>query len=454
MKKLLAFIFLLSSLAHAQYSIKGTMNPALESDWVILYKIEGAKQNFIKNTKIKIDSISINNKKQAIGNFEFTLPKNAKKGTYRASYKLNDAGFVDFIFNKEAVSFTINPSVAQKSVVFLKSIENKVHTNYLSAMTAAQNKLDSIQIALINNPKLKIAKPYKKALKKVLKIQDLYVNKSENMMAQNFIKATLRKNLKNPTVSSEAFMNNIIDNYFTNIDFSNKDLLNSSFLINKINEYIFYLNASNNKEMQFTLYKKAVDTVISKIENTLYKKNTLEFLVGQFESIKNVKMVDYIFNNHYNTLPIDLQNVNFKKEKIAALLAEVGRIAPDFSWEENGKTIKLSELDNAENYILVFWSSGCSHCLKEIPELYKATKNSSKTKVIAFGMEKESHYWTELKIDLKGWHNVLGLNKWENKTARTYNINSTPNYFVLDKNKKIIAKPIPLEEVKKFIIKE
>ena len=48
---------------------------------------------------------------------------------------------------------------------------------------------------------------------------------------------------------------------------------------------------------------------------------------------------------------------------------------------------------------------------------------------------------------------MLGLNKWENKTARTYNIMSTPSYFVLDVNKKIIAKPDALEDVKAFIEK-
>ena len=58
-----------------------------------------------------------------------------------------------------------------------------------------------------------------------------------------------------------------------------------------------------------------------------------------------------------------------------------------------------------------------------------------------------------MKITLPNWHHVLGLNKWENKTAKAYNINATPNYFILDANKKIIAKPIPLEELKHLIRK-
>ena len=48
---------------------------------------------------------------------------------------------------------------------------------------------------------------------------------------------------------------------------------------------------------------------------------------------------------------------------------------------------------------------------------------------------------------------MLGLNKWENKTARIYQINATPTYIILDKNKKIVAKPNDINDVKTFVEK-
>jgi hypothetical protein len=45
----------------------------------------------------------------------------------------------------------------------------------------------------------------------------------------------------------------------------------------------------------------------------------------------------------------------------------------------------------------------------------------------------------------------LGLNKWQNKVSKTYQVFSTPSYFVLDKNKKIIAKPNEISDVKAFL---
>ena len=52
------------------------------------------------------------------------------------------------------------------------------------------------------------------------------------------------------------------------------------------------------------------------------------------------------------------------------------------------------------------------------------------------------------------WHHVLGLNKWQNKIAKTYNIMATPTYLVLDANKKIIAKPEGLKELEEFLTKK
>ena len=231
--------------------------------------------------------------------------------------------------------------------------------------------------------------------------------------------------------------------------------MNSSFLIDKTLEYVFYINYSDDTNTQQNLYKTAVKTVLSKITDVNYKKEIIEFLVQQFEGSQNLQLVDYLFENHYNKLPEAVQDNVYKKEKLALLAAEVGRIAPDFSWEEKGKKFKLSTLNDAESYVLVFWSTSCSHCLREIPQLHTYMKDKKDMKVIAFSLENDAFVWQNYaKTNLYGWHNVLGLKKWKNETARTYQVYSTPSYFILDKNKKIIAKPNEIKDVKEFLDKK
>jgi len=194
---------------------------------------------------------------------------------------------------------------------------------------------------------------------------------------------------------------------------------------------------------------------MSKITDVNFKKQTAEFLITQFAKGENVKMVDDIFADHYSKLPADFQDQKFKSKTLGKLQAGIGRIAPDFSWKENGKTKKLSTLKDGKNYLLIFWSTSCSHCVKEIPELYKyMQKTQPDTKVIAYALEKEDFEWNEFKKQLYGWHNVIGLNpknKWDNKLVNdVYNIHQTPSYLVLDANKKIVAKPYDLSVIRKY----
>ena len=55
MKRLIVLFLFVSATLNAQYSINGTMSPVENSSWVLLYKIEGTKQIFVKNTQVKKD---------------------------------------------------------------------------------------------------------------------------------------------------------------------------------------------------------------------------------------------------------------------------------------------------------------------------------------------------------------------------------------------------------------
>ena len=454
MKKNLFLLFLMiASLSQAQYSIKGTMSTPHENNWVILYKIEGAKQIYIDNMNVKKDTVFVDGVKKLIANFEFELPEKSQKGSYRATYALKGAGFVDFLFNNENISFTFNPEYPEQSISFLKSEENKLYKGYLEAINTRQQKLDSIQMVALRNPNDSVSITYKIMLEKVNDLQSRYLEKSKNMMVNHFIKATLRKNSPEIIMSMQNYLSSFKVGFFDNMDFSDEVLYNSSFLVDRITNYIFDLNYSKKATLQQKIYKESIAKVMTKIQNLEFKKDISEFLITQFEASKNIEIVDYIFDNYYKKLPEALQSEKFTTEILGKLAVEIGRIAPDFSWKEDTNEYSLATLKGAKYYVLAFWSTGCSHCLREIPQLHTFMKNKTSTKVIAFGMEKDNYAWDNYIHRLSGWHHVLGLGKWENKTARTYQVYSTPTYLVLDANKKIIAKPDTIKDVMGFFDK-
>ncbi len=448
MKKLLVLFLFIGTLAQAQYSVKGTLSPSQDFLWILLYKVEGARQIFVKNTQIKKETQQKDGKEVTVGTFEFELPADAKVGSYRVTYDLQRNGFIDFLFNKENVSFTFDPSDPEAGASFTTSSENKLYNEFLSAISVAQYKVDSVQVAYLKNPTKKLEDGYKQAVTDIRSIQKRYALKSEGKLAHDFINATDRYNSPTVAKTSKEYMTGVVTHFFDKIDFSNQSLFNSSFLIDRVTDYVFYMNYSEDVNKREEGYMKAVDIAIDKVNDVKFKGDVIQFLISQFSAMKSSTLVDYLFANHFDKLPVELQNAEFKKRIEAEMAVSIGKTAPDFDWDENGNKMSLSTLDDGENYLLIFYSTGCSHCLREVPKIFEFLKDKKKTKVIAFAMETSDDVWKNYQKQFTGWHHVLGLNKWENTTARTYQIRSTPTYFVLNKDKKIIANPDKLEELK------
>jgi thiol-disulfide isomerase/thioredoxin len=451
MKKILALLFFITISVHAQYKITGQLKPAEKYNWVILYKIEGARQNFVKSGSVKKVSKVIDGKNVSVGQFEFDFSKENKPGTYRVTYNVEKNGYVDFIFNNENVTFLFDPNNAEESISFSESTENKLYKEYTTLVTSEQFKTDSLQVDYLKNQQKVTAELYKVQLAKIAALQKVYLDKSNYKMAKSFIKATNRYNSPIIIVKPKDYLKSVVNHFFDNIDFNNETLYNSTFLVDRITDYVFYMNHSDDVKTQITLHKKAVKTVLLKATNPIFKRDLIEFLITQFTTQNNIELADHLLNSYYKKLPLSNQNIEFTQNYLEQTEVSIGRIAPEIVWKENGKNYKLSTINEAQNYVLIFWSTGCSHCLREIPKLHTVSKNKKNTKVIAFSLENNDRDWKTWKKKLPGWHHIIGLNKWENLIARQYQINSTPTYIILDNAKKIIAKPETLDEVKKII---
>ena len=445
MKRLIVLFLFVSTTLSAQYSINGTMSPMEDYKWILLYKIEGSKQVFIKNTQVKKDGEK--------GVFKLSLPADSEIGFYRIKYSMKKNEFIDFLFNKENIDFEFNPKNGENSIVFNTSEENKIYTSFKEKIFNAQYTLDSIQSEYFRNPTSKIKEKYRNSLKSIQKIEAKYTQDSQKKIVHHFIKASLRYNTPEITENPVKYINNTLSHFFDNIDFSNSILYNSSFLFDKVSEYVFSLNYAADPNQKQEVYKKAVQVVIEKIKPISFKADIINYLISKFAETKNAVLVDYIFANYFEKLPQQYQNLEFKNKILAQLRVAIGRVAPDFSWTEKGKNLSLSELKDGLSYLIIFYSTECSHCLREVPKVYEFMKGMNNTKVIAFAMETSEKTWINYQFTMPRWHHVLGLKKWQNTTARTYLVNSTPTYFLLGMNKKIISIPENIDELK-MLLKE
>lgn len=419
------------------------MTPII-SKRVVLYAAKGAQQKYV--TYVDSDS----------GEFKLAIPTNQKKGMYRLVFDQKTMNYVDFLYLKKGFEMKFDSAKPNESPVFTDSEANTNYYTNLNAIGEKQQKLDSLQVLYFQSDDLNTLDDLKKEYLKQQELLDTFITKfnstENNQIVRDLIKANTRIQPKEPIRNPEEYLPFVKKHFFDSIDFSIENLIHSSILIDKLMDYVFYLTVSRDSEMQNKLYKEAVSNVLGIIENQELKSGFIRALIQSFAKEENISLTDFLFDNFYNKLDFDFQDATFRTDMQQDLKAAVGRIASDITWEEDDKIIKLSELKDYDNYIIVFWSTTCPHCLKEMPKFYDYIKDNKKTKVISIGIETEESQiaWKSETYYYPEFTHILGLGKWENPIARAYNVFSTPNYFILNTDKKIIAKPYELVDMKVF----
>lgn len=382
------------------------------------------------------------------------MKKDAPTGVYRIIYDYNNNGYIDFIFNNETVEFWATPHEDRIAIQFTKSNENQLYLNYLNDQQNIQQKLEQIQINYLQNPSLTLKDDYQNNLINLEKFQKEYEQKSKGMFAHLLITTSKMPNPKHLCNSPDEYLDEVRKQFLNFINFNNPKLWMTPILSKKVNAYLFSLNQTNDKQEREKVFKESVNILLEQIENPSNKKKLLHYLVTSLTEGKEAPLVEWIINKHYHSLPQELKDQKFIDNKIEKLAIIEGKPAPNFEWSENGKKYSLSTIDEADNYLLIFWSTECPHCTKSIPLIYEYMKKYQKIKVIAYALEKEETKWKRMIKDLKGWHHVIATNPesiWKNPISDEYKIDGTPSYFIIDKNKKIVKILITMHELKNVI---
>ncbi len=452
MIKKIVFTFLMyhiSFIFFAQDTIKGQMKPVKDFSWVILYQLNGVHQQYIANATV------------TKGKFELVIPKGKESGMYRILYDNKKNLYLDFIYNHENIDVFFHPDYPSVLAEYKTSEENKLYQNYLDHISDDFNALDSVQVEYFKTKEPKLETNlnyfYHKKLHETISKQKKYETESEGKLAKHFIKANNRYYAKNLIKSTNDYMDTLRLHYFDYINFNDTILERSSFFMDRIIDYITYLHTATEQNTTNKLQKKAITNVLQKIDKITLKKDIIESLLYMYAQQENKVIVDYLFANYYNKLPVSLQDAQFKLMIKDFFKTTIGELAPDISWDVYGKKYDLYKLPDNDFYIVLFWSSTCSHCLKEVPKFNNYLKEKKEITAIAIGLENDETKanWKEFTFDFDNIkYHVLGLGKWQNEYSRDYGITGTPSFFILDKDKKIIAKPYDFKALKDFFDKK
>ncbi len=435
-KLLILFMLLFGLMVNAQHSISGTFTSAKDYKWLIAYHLKAGNQAYAADTAIK--------------NGEFTLnfPAEAELGTYRLVYAVPQEEFYfDVLYNgKEDVQLKFD---AEKGVSFTASKENQVFDAYFKEINAAKQAfIDFYQSGKSDKD------AFAKLTDRMETAQKGYEAESKGLLAHHFIAAN-RPYIPSKYENSETYWQHKKDRYFDYLDLSDPVLLNSEFLTDKLTNYVFTAISKEQKSKVET--EKVLMTNIDKIAFEL-KGSDAVFRFHMFHSLYTNSTAnafnltaDHIFNAYLKPLAEETGNQKTVDEIEVQNHLQIGAIPPEITWKDGETPKKLSEMEGADCYILIFWSSTCSHCLNELPPLHKALKQYPNVKVVAVGLEDGEENWKKESAKLPDFEHVLALDHWDSEYAELYDIHKTPTFFILDADKRIIAKPESDKEVVEFL---
>ncbi|MDD3876237.1 MAG: thioredoxin-like domain-containing protein [Bacteroidales bacterium] len=247
-------------------------------------------------------------------------------------------------------------------------------------------------------------------------------------------------------------------NYFRYIDFTDDRLLRTPVFYNKLNNYITNLVL----QIPDSVIKEA-DALIAMANDNREMFKYLVWFFTNFSERSNIMGMDaafvhmaetyYMTNRAFWVSPEQLQKITERAAKLKPLL--LGKVPPNVTVMDSiGRRFSLLDV-RADYTILYIWSTDCGHCKRMTPilkEFYLENRDKG-IEVFALCTETDIDEWKAKVIE----YNAPWINVWDpfnmSEFRDKYDVYSTPVIYLLDKDKKIIAKRIDASQLKDFFDK-
>lgn len=246
------------------------------------------------------------------------------------------------------------------------------------------------------------------------------------------------------------------DHFFDNIDLTDERLLRTPILHARLNAFftsvVIQSPDSINKEIDKIIQNcKSNNKIFQFIFVYLFNHFRESEIMGHDAVM--VKLADDI----YLSGKADWVSKEFKDD----LRKQIELIRPNLIGKkaenlvmDSYKGIFVSLYDVEKEFtILYFWEPDCGHCKEVTPKLkayYEKVKDDN-IEIFAVCTSADKPKWTKYIEDNK----LTWINGWDPERSSRfdyyYNIQSTPMVYILDKNKKIIAKKLAVEDIASFI---
>jgi len=466
--------FIAASNGQLNYNIKFKISGLKDTTCLIAYYYSNG--TYIKDT-LKIDHFGRCSYKSD------SLPQ----GLY--ALVITDKNYFDFVVNNDH-KFSIETTVKSPSshIIFKNSPENELFQNYLlqtrdkfdkmrdlETLMKPFTKKDSAVIHTDRHDSIASAKRKHDTLayfsKKVDSINKELISYRLAIVKEHpdSFTALMINTMKEPDIPEIPILANgrkdstfayryYKSHYWDDCTFTDDRVLRTPVFHNKLKKYFDEVVIQDTD----TIMREA-DFLIEKARpNREMFKYLVWFTTYHYENSEIMgfdKIFVHVVDKYYVTgqttwITRDINDKVIKKaNKLRPIL--IGEKAPNMIMQDT--TLQLVSLHNtqAKFLMILFWDPDCGHCQKEIPvikDFYDLNKSKYGLEIFAVCTDSTVVKWKKgIKKFKMNWINVDGPRTLTGDFHGSYDIISTPVIYLLDENKKIIAKHLSAEKIGFFL---
>lgn len=470
MKKIYFLLFIISFISNNL----NAQSPYPSRNFDITFEVKGIKNEtaiigfYYGNQKLKADEVTFD----ANGVAKLQGKKELSDGVYLLVFPSMQYRYFEFIIKETA--FTLKTDTADFSTIeVIGSPENKVFTEDTKKMGKIQEeinplrkerdsifKTDSLKAVKLNDQIKELEEKLKEQRASVIKkYPSLFYSKIIAMINDPEVPKIPKKT--DGTEDIEFSRNYIREHYFDNVDFGDSNLIKTPVFYGKV---FNYLNAYTDPEPDSLI--KSCDLIISKADKSplMYQYLCIELLnkYAQSQIMGHDKVYCHLAEKYYlpkkawwaddSTLIKIQESVLYMKPTL------IGNYVPRVTGldKDSIREHKLDEIVFKYDYtVLAFWDPDCSHCKHDMPmlrNLWRDTLLAKNIGLVSVSISRDRQKILEFVDntnidDIEVWYDPTGRAPWRGY----YDLRVTPLVLIIDKEAKIIAKRIEIDDIDWYI---
>ncbi len=420
-----------------------------------------------KNINVE-DSAVVNSKGVTV----FQKNEKLEPGVYSIVFPGKNKLFDFLVGTEQIINITADTTNLVNKTTVTGSSENKLFQQYQKFVaekgTGLQKEMEAFKTSKTKSDSTLHENNYNERNKELVVYRNNIIEQHPESMLAALLKSMKEPSVQNtkPVTREDSLSNYAYykKHYWDGIDFTDARIIRTPFFVPKVERFF--------REV----VSPAPDSIIKESDYLLLRARTspdmykflLNWLTDEYISPKYMgqdAVFVHLFEKYHSkgvSSWLNEKQMTAISNRAYMLMSNlIGEQAANLEMADTAGVSKPLYNVQAAYTIVCFWDPTCGHCQKEVPRLdsfYQAKWKNEGVKMYGVLSEtKEKNKWIDFinKNNLQSWINVYQTDEQKKESddakkpsyKQLYDVTQTPTLYLLDKDKRIVAKKLTIEQM-------